>query len=52
MYAAHVDKEQTLHHHIVDACQNTCNYLGIFENMQRSMMRHVKACIESHGGQF
>jgi hypothetical protein len=41
VYAAPIDKEDTLHH---------SSYPGIFELMQSSMMRRVEACIESHGG--
>jgi hypothetical protein len=51
-YAAPVVNEETLHHRIVDACQTICNYPGIFVRMRRSVMRHVEACIESHGGHF
>jgi hypothetical protein len=50
VYAAPVDNEGALHHHIVDACQTIHNYPVIFEWMQQSMMRHVESCIESHGG--
>jgi hypothetical protein len=50
VYAAPVDNEKTLHHHIVDACQTIRNYPGIFERMRRSTMRRVEAYIESHGG--
>jgi hypothetical protein len=46
VYAAPVD------HCIVDACQTICNYFVIFEWMRWSMIRHVKACSESHGGHF
>jgi hypothetical protein len=52
VYAAPVGKEEALLHGIVDACQTICNYPGIFERMRRSMMRHVEACIESHGRHF
>jgi hypothetical protein len=31
VYAAPIDNEGALHHRIVDACQTTCNYSGIFE---------------------
>jgi hypothetical protein len=48
-YAAPVDNKEALHHRIVDACQTIHNYPSIFERMWWSMMRHVKACIESHG---
>jgi hypothetical protein len=51
LYAVLVDKEKALHR-IVDACQTIRNYPGIFERMRRSMMKHVVACIESHGGPF
>jgi hypothetical protein len=51
VYAAPVDNEEALHR-TVDACQTVRNYLGIFERMQRSMMIHVEACIESHGEHF
>jgi hypothetical protein len=47
VYAALVDNEVA---RIVDVCQNICNYPGICERMQQSMMRRVEACIESHGG--
>jgi hypothetical protein len=50
--AAPVDKEEALHHCIVDACQTIRNYPGIFEWMRRSVMRRVEACIKSHGGHF
>jgi hypothetical protein len=49
VYAAYVDKE-VLHRRIMDACQTIRNYRGTFQLMWRSMMRHVGACIESHGG--
>jgi hypothetical protein len=49
VYAAPVDNEEA--HRIVDACQTTCNYPGIFARMWRPM-RYVEACIESHGGHF
>jgi hypothetical protein len=49
VYAALLDKEEALHHCIVDACQTIRSYPGIFELMRRSMMRRVDACIESHG---
>jgi hypothetical protein len=52
VYAAPVDNKEALHNRIVDACQTICNYLGIFEWMQWSMMRRVEACIVSHGGHF
>jgi hypothetical protein len=52
VYADPVDNEEALHHRIVDVCQTICNYPGIFEQMRRSMMRRVEACIESHGGHF
>jgi hypothetical protein len=48
--AAPVDKEEALHHCIVDACQTGRNYPGILARMWRSMMRRVEARIESHGG--
>jgi hypothetical protein len=48
VYAAPVDNEEALHHSIVDACQTTYNYPGIFERIWRSMIRCVEACIESH----
>jgi hypothetical protein len=46
VYAAPVYEEA---HRLVDACQITCNYPGIFARMWRPM-RCVEACIESHGG--
>jgi hypothetical protein len=52
VYAAPVDNEEALHHHIVVACQTTRNHPGICERMRWSMMRRVEACIESHGGHF
>jgi hypothetical protein len=52
MYIAPVDNEEALHHHIVDACQTIHNYPSISEQMQWSMIRHVQACAESHGGHF
>jgi hypothetical protein len=52
VYAAPVDNEETLHHHIVDACQTIRNYPGIFERMRQPMMRRVEAGIESCGGHF
>jgi hypothetical protein len=52
VYATPVDNEESLHRRIVDACQTICNYLGIFEQMRRFMMRCVEECIESHGGHF
>jgi hypothetical protein len=39
VYAAPVDNDEALHHHIVDVCQTICNYRGIFEWMRLSMMR-------------
>jgi hypothetical protein len=33
VHAASVDTEEALHHRIVDACQTTCNYPGIFQWM-------------------
>jgi hypothetical protein len=52
VYAAPVDNEGVLRHRIMDACQTIRNYPGISECTRRSMMRRVKACIESHGGHF
>jgi hypothetical protein len=52
VYAAPVDKEEALYHRTVDVCRTIRNYPGIFEQMRRSMMRRVEACIESHGGYF
>jgi hypothetical protein len=52
VYTAPVDNKEALHHHLVDACQTVCNYPGIFEWLQWSMMRCVEACVESHGGHF
>jgi SNF family Na+-dependent transporter len=51
-YAVPVDNKEALHHHIVDACQAMCNFPSICELMQQSVVRCVKACIESHGGHF
>jgi hypothetical protein len=50
VYAAPVDSEEALHHRIVDACQTIHNCPSISEWIRRSMLRRVKACIESHGG--
>jgi hypothetical protein len=50
MYVAPVDNEEALR--IVDAYRTIRSYLGIFERMQRSMMRHVEACFERHGEYF
>jgi hypothetical protein len=50
--AAPVDNEEALQHRIVDACQTTRNYPGIFERMRRSMMRRVEARTENHGEHF
>jgi hypothetical protein len=50
VYAAPVDNEDALNRRISDACQTIHNYPGIFERMQRCMIRRVKACIESHRG--
>jgi hypothetical protein len=52
VYAAPVDNEEALHHCIMDACQTICNFPGIFEQMQRFMIRHFVVCIESHRGYF
>jgi hypothetical protein len=52
VYAAPVYNEEALDHRIVDTSQTSHNYLDIFERMRQSMMRRVKACIESHGGYF
>jgi hypothetical protein len=52
VYAAPVDNEEALYHRIVDACQTMRNFPGIFEQMRRSMMRRVEACVESRGGHF
>jgi hypothetical protein len=52
VYAAPVDNEEALHHRIVDACHTLQTYPSIFEQMWWSMMRHVQACIESHGEHF
>jgi hypothetical protein len=52
VYAAPVDNKEALHHRIEDACQTICNYPGIFVRMWRSLMRRVKACIQSHAGHF
>jgi hypothetical protein len=49
-YPAPVANEEAFYHRIVDACQAILNYAGIFEQMQRSMMNYVQACIESYGG--
>jgi hypothetical protein len=50
VYAAPVDNKETFHCHIREACKALCNYFDIFEQMQQSMKRHVRACTESHGG--
>jgi hypothetical protein len=50
--AGPVDKVQTLHRSIVDACQTIRYYPGIIEQMRQSMMRRVEAFIESRGGHF
>jgi hypothetical protein len=52
VYAAPLDNEEALHYRTVDACQTIRNCPGISEQMRRSMMRRVEACIESHGGHF
>jgi hypothetical protein len=52
VYAAPVENKEALHHRIVDGCQTIRNYPGIFEQIKRSMMRRVEACVESHGGHF
>jgi hypothetical protein len=48
VYAAPVDNEEALHHHIVDACQTIHNYPGTSERIWWSIMRRVEAKIESH----
>jgi hypothetical protein len=50
--AAPVDKEEALHHRVVDACQTIRTYPGLFERMRRSVMRRVEASIVSRGGRF
>jgi hypothetical protein len=50
VYATPVD--EALHLRIVDACQTFRNFPGIFERMQRPMMRRVETFIESYGGHF
>jgi hypothetical protein len=40
-YAAPVDNEETLHHRVVDACQTIRSCPGIFEWMQKFMMRRT-----------
>jgi hypothetical protein len=52
VYAAPVDNEETLHHSITDACQAICIYPAISEQMLRSMIKRVEACIGFHGGYF
>jgi hypothetical protein len=52
VYAAPVDNEEPLHHRNVDTCQIIRNYPGISEWTRRSVMRHVEACVGSHGGIF
>jgi hypothetical protein len=52
VYAAPVDNEEALYHSIVDACQTIRIYRGIFEQMQRSIMRRVEAGVGSHVGRF
>jgi hypothetical protein len=51
-YAAPADNKEALHHRTADACQTIHNNPGIFEQMRRSMMRCVEACIESHARHF
>jgi hypothetical protein len=52
VYASPVDNEEALHHRIADACETIRNCPGICEQMLRSMVRRVEACIESRGGHF
>jgi hypothetical protein len=50
--AAPVENEEALHRCIMDACQTIRIYTGFLERTRWSMVRHVEACIESHGGHF
>jgi hypothetical protein len=52
VYASPFDNEETFHYRIVDTCQTIPNYPGILERIWWSMVRRVKACIESHGEHF
>jgi hypothetical protein len=52
MYAVPVDNEEALHHRILDACQTIRNYPGVSERTRSSMLRHVEARVEYHGGHF
>jgi hypothetical protein len=52
VYAVPVGNKEALHHHTVDACKTNHNYPHIFEQMQWSMMRHVKAYTGSHSQHF
>jgi hypothetical protein len=47
-YAAPSNSEEALHRRIVD----DHSYPGISEQVRRSIIRRVEACIESHGGHF
>jgi hypothetical protein len=51
-YAVPVDNKEALHYHIVEACRIIRNYPSIFKRMWQSMMRSVKAHIQSHRGCF
>jgi hypothetical protein len=44
--ATPVDKEEALHHHIVDASQTIRNYPGIFEWFRQSMSMHALSIME------
>jgi hypothetical protein len=51
VYAAPVDSEEALHYRIVDACQTTRSYTGVFV-MTLLPTRRAEACVVSHGGHF
>jgi hypothetical protein len=42
VYAAPVDSEKTPHRRLVDVCQTIRKFSGVFERMQRSMMRRAE----------
>jgi hypothetical protein len=45
VHAAPVDKEEALHHRILDACQTIRNYPGIFQLLRESMMRRFECTL-------
>jgi hypothetical protein len=51
MNAAPVDNKDEFHLSM-DACQTIRIYPGIFQRMQRSIMRRVERCTEFHAGRF